>query len=156
MNVLVIFVWSVCAPTFVCFQAGTLWLTTGSSNQQYGMATTFPFPWWPPPLHLPPSTIEIPGSHYWLWGLRVNPIFQLSLSPFSPYRFFPRGCRLLSPKFTSVHAWQRSGIHRKPSITSPTPPPCPRPHSYFSVPLTDSPLISGSTHTKDWTWLKTC
>lgn len=30
--------------TFVCFQASALWLTTGSSNQQCGMAVTFPFP----------------------------------------------------------------------------------------------------------------
>lgn len=74
----------VCARTFVCFQAAELWLTTGSSNQQCGVAATFPFPWWPPP-HPSASTIEIPGSHYRLQGYRSIPFFS-PLRPFSPFQ----------------------------------------------------------------------
>lgn len=108
-----------CMCTYLCvFRAAALWLTTGSSNQQDGVATTFPFPRWPRPPHLPPSTIEIPGSHYGLRGLRVNPIFQLSLSPFPLIDSFPEvtgSCHLNSHQFT-----RGKGVV---SIGSPPPPP---------------------------------
>lgn len=103
------------------------------------------------------STIEIPGSHYQLRGLRVNPIFQLS-SPFSPHvDSFPGvtgSCHLNSHQFT-----RGKGVVSIGNPPSPLPHvlllfPCP--HTLFSVLLIDRSLISGITRTKMWTWLKTC
>lgn len=85
-----------CVSEHACFQDAPLWLTTGSSNQESGKVATFPFPQWPPP-HPSPPTIEIPVSHYWLWGLKVNPIFQPSLSLFLHVQI---RCQRLKPPVT--------------------------------------------------------
>lgn len=133
----------------MCFQAAALWLTTGSSNQQCGCYLPFPLVTSSPCLSLHNRDIKItlPTS-----GLEVNPIFQSSLS-LSPYGSFPRGYSCLSPKFTSVHAWRGSGIHRKPFLLLTLPHTSP-PRTHFSVPLTDCSLMSETTHTKNGTWLK--
>lgn len=100
------------------------------------------------------STIEIPGSHYRLPGLRVNPIFQLSSPLFPLTDSFPGitgSCHLNSHQFTRGEGVVSFG--NPPSPLQHALLLFPRPHTHFSVPLIDRPLISGITHTMTGTWL---